>query len=241
MPLRTLYFAVTYWDKQWYDWERLPRPRPKLRLSPVLPVVLYTGSLPWGSSRTLVELLGEPAALHAFAPRWEPLLWNLADRTPEALLASGREWLQVMAVLRTEKADAATFEAVYLDAIRRLETLSPKDQPLWYDLMRIVLTWAVWRRPEAERDHLTEAALAALTDLQHRQEVQLMSKTGAEALYEEGAVKTWRKALKKQLESQFGPLPEATLQRINEITDPEQLEAAFDRACQIEKLEDLGL
>src|SRR5205085_2820520 len=28
MPLRTLYFAVTYWDKQWREWESLPRPRP---------------------------------------------------------------------------------------------------------------------------------------------------------------------------------------------------------------------
>src|SRR5262245_30666305 len=32
MPLRMLYFAVCYWDRQWQEWTRLARPRPKFRL-----------------------------------------------------------------------------------------------------------------------------------------------------------------------------------------------------------------
>ena len=60
----------------------------------MLPLVLYTGTTPWGSNRTLADLLGEPAAFHAFAPSWQPLFWNLADQTAEGLLASGEEWLQ---------------------------------------------------------------------------------------------------------------------------------------------------
>src|ERR1700722_9162967 len=46
LPLRLLYFAVVYWDKQWKEWEALPRPRPSFRLRPVLPIVIYTGSVP---------------------------------------------------------------------------------------------------------------------------------------------------------------------------------------------------
>jgi hypothetical protein len=88
MPLRMLYFAVVYWDKQWREWEKLPRPRPRFRLSPVLPIVFYTGTVPWGSNRTLAELLGDPKAFHAFAPIWEPLFWNLSDQDHEQLLAS---------------------------------------------------------------------------------------------------------------------------------------------------------
>src|SRR2546421_6612805 len=30
LPLRLLYFAVTYWDRQWPQWEQLARPRPPL-------------------------------------------------------------------------------------------------------------------------------------------------------------------------------------------------------------------
>ena len=66
----------------------------------------------------LADLLGEPAALHAFAPSWRPVFWNLADQTPEALLNSGMEWLQTLAVIRVEGAEAAEFRAVYDEAVR---------------------------------------------------------------------------------------------------------------------------
>src|SRR5947209_8130916 len=56
VPLRLLYFAVGYWDRQWQEWARTPRPRPPFRLRPVLPLVLYTADLPWGSNRTLLDL-----------------------------------------------------------------------------------------------------------------------------------------------------------------------------------------
>ena len=42
-----LFFAVLYWDKQWREWQQLATPRPRLRLRPVLPIVLYTGAVPW--------------------------------------------------------------------------------------------------------------------------------------------------------------------------------------------------
>jgi hypothetical protein len=59
LPLRLLYFAVQYWDRQWRDWEQLSPPRPPLRLRPVLPLVLYTGVRPWGSNRALIDRTGE--------------------------------------------------------------------------------------------------------------------------------------------------------------------------------------
>lgn len=85
LPLRMLFYAVAFWEKQWGAWEKAARPKPPLRLYPVLPIVLYTGSVPWGSNRTLAEMLSEPAAFHAFAPSWQPLFWNLSERTPQAL------------------------------------------------------------------------------------------------------------------------------------------------------------
>jgi hypothetical protein len=84
MPLRLLYFAVTYWDRQWRAWEEAPPPRPPFRLNPVLPVVVYTGATPWGSNRTLADLLGEPQAFHAYAPAWQPLFWKQIDTADDA-------------------------------------------------------------------------------------------------------------------------------------------------------------
>jgi hypothetical protein len=57
--MRLLYFAMVYWDQQWRAWEERPTPKPPFRLNPVLPVVVYTGASPWGSNRTLADLLGE--------------------------------------------------------------------------------------------------------------------------------------------------------------------------------------
>jgi hypothetical protein len=66
MPLRLLYLVVLYWERQWRLWASRPAPRPPLRLSPVLPLVLYTGAGPWENNRTLHDLLGEPAGVHGF-------------------------------------------------------------------------------------------------------------------------------------------------------------------------------
>jgi hypothetical protein len=245
LPLRMLYFAVGYWDRQWQEWARLARPRPPFRLRPVLPLVLSTGATPWGSNRTLADLLGEPASFHAFAPVWQPLFWNLTDRTPEALLDSGAEWLQTLAVIRAQGGDAASFCAVFEEALRRLRSVADRDPVQWFDLLRIVLTWATWRRPTAERTDLLAAAQAAQPSPQRQQEVRSMTQTIAEALLEEGRaegkLEMARALLLGFLEDRFKPLPEALLAQINGLTDLPRLEAAVRQAARIEKLEDLRL
>ena len=109
-------------------------------MNPVLPLVFYTGTTEWTQARTLAELLGEPTALHPFAPSWQPIFWNLADQPPEQLLESGDGWLQALAVIRAQFAAAPEFEAIYSEVQRRLQGLSVQDRVRWYDLQRIVIT-----------------------------------------------------------------------------------------------------
>jgi len=78
MPLRLLYFVVLYWERQWRAWEQAAAPKPPLRLSPVLPLVLHTGPGPWQKTVRLHDLLGEPAEFHGFVPQWAPLFWELS-------------------------------------------------------------------------------------------------------------------------------------------------------------------
>ena len=223
----------------------------------MLPLVLYTGATPWGSNRTLADLLGEPAAFHVFAPSWQPLFWNLADQTAEGLLASGEEWLQALAVIRAQGEEAATFEAVYTEAVRRLQALHGRDHVRWYDLMRIVLTWATWRRPAPERATLLTAAQASPADPAHQKEIQTMTQTIAQAIFAEGrvegrvegeakgeakgALQASRKLLRRLLEDRFGALPEAVSQRIEATTDLDRLEAAVLQVSRLQSLDDLQL
>src|SRR6058998_40761 len=132
MPLRLLYFVVLYWERQWRAWEQQAAPKPPLRLSPVLPLVLYTGAGPWENNRTLHDLLGEPAELHGFVPQWGPLFWELCQQDANQLLESGDEWQEMLAVLRAQGEDAAGFERVFAEAIRRLEGLAAQDHVRWY-------------------------------------------------------------------------------------------------------------
>jgi hypothetical protein len=241
MPLRLLYFAVLYWEKQWKAWERLPRPRPPLCLNPVLPVVLYTGESPWGSHRTLIDLLGEPEVFHTFAPAWQPLFWNLADRTPEGLLNSGREWLQALAVLRARGLDTAGFENVFTQALHNLNTLRDRDHVNWYDLLRIVLTYATWRRPRVERDRWVAAAVASQADVARQQEVRIMGQTIADALIEEGRLLSLKELLRRLLEKRFGSVPESILQQIDQVTDPERLQSAALEVGELQTPDELRL
>jgi len=257
MPLRLLYFAVVYWDKQWHDWEQSPRPRPALHLRPVLPIVLYTGPRPWGSNRTLTDLLGEPVAFHAFAPVWQPLFWNLADQTPEELLQTSAEWLQTLAVIRVQNEEPETFAAVFGAAVQRLAELHGRDHVRWYDLMRIVLTYALWRRPEQERSALLAAAQANSGNVERQREIETMSNklgpTIADLAWAKGEAKGEAKGLREGqllarredlralLEDRFGPLPEELLQRIAATDDLERLQLAVRQGWRLEKLEDLQL
>jgi hypothetical protein len=186
MPLRLLVYAVLYWERQWKAWEETAAPRPPLRLTPVLPVVLHTGARPWGTHRQLADLLAGPEAFHGFAPRWQPLFWDLAERSPEALLSADEAWLQFPAVVRVEGAEAEAFEAVFREAFRRLEALHGPEPVRWYDLARLVWTWAVWRRPREERDRLLAAAAASQTEPGRQREVEGMGQTIAEWYIEQG-------------------------------------------------------
>jgi hypothetical protein len=249
MPLRLLLFAVLYWERQWQEWKRLAEPRPTLHLRPVLPIVLYTSTRPWGSTRTLIDLLGEPAEFHAFAPQWTPLIWNLSEQAPEALLASTSEWLKALAVLRVEDVEAGAFRDVFTRAVQEIAPLAAADPVRWNDLMRMLLTWVFWRRPDAERAALVTQAVTCQADDLFRKEIQTMTNKLGPTLVElsvaegerKGELRNARKLLRALLEDRFGPMPDALLKRIEASTDLERLQTAARQVYQIQKLDDLPL
>jgi hypothetical protein len=245
LALRLLFLAVAYWERQWRAWEQSDALRPPLALRPVLPLVVYTGERPWRGARSLEALLGEPSALHAFAPRWQPLFWWLGEHPPADLLASGEEWLQALAVIRVQADPAPGFEAVYTEAMRRLEDLHGRDHVRWYDLMRIVLTWALWRRPAGERPTLLTAAETSQRIAASGQEIKTMANTIAESLIAEGEAKgelrVARDFLREVLETRFGPLPQEVVRRIDGIADVQRLRDAHRRAVSVPRLDDFQL
>jgi hypothetical protein len=249
MPLRLLYFVVLYWERQWRAWEGRAAPKPPLQLSPVLPLMLHTGPGPWQNNRTLHDLPDEPAEFHGFVPQWAPLFWELGEQDAEQLLSSGEAWQQALAVLRAQGEEAAAFERVYVEALRRLAPLAGQDHVRWYDLMRIILSWALWRRPGPERQPLLAAAQAAQANVDRQKEVTFMGQTIAESIWEEGRakgkqegeLKALRGTLRDLLAERFGSVPEEVLGRIDGSTDAGRLRAAAVQVLRVARPEDLQL
>lgn len=245
MPLRTLLLTTSFWDRQWRDWQQLSVPRPQFRLTPVIPIVLYTGPTPWGSTRRLTELLSEPAVFHAFAPDSEPLFWSLAEYTPEELLNRGDGWRNLLAVVRQELADETDFSRVFREAVRRLGTLADRDRPRWQELLEAIFKWSYTHRPPTERTSLQVEAETVQLDIRRRKEIKKMGQTIAESLIEEGMEKgelrLARSLLLDMLKKRFRKVPKAVKQRIEATTELSRLKEAILNAMNLESLDDLRL
>ena len=175
MPLRLLVYTVLYWERLWKAWEDSPPPRKPLRLSAVVPIVFHTGPSPWSSERQLLDLVDAPDEFAEFVPRWRTLFWDLAEQSPEALLGMAGSFLKALAIVRAERSDSATFRHVFVEVARQLEELHDRDKMRWYELLRLVLSWGLYRRAAAEKDDLVAAARDSQRHAETSLEVDTMS------------------------------------------------------------------
>jgi hypothetical protein len=238
VPLRMLFTATGYWERRWHAWQRLPTPRPRFDLPPILPIVLYTGEQPWGSATSIRDLLGGPEAFHPFAPGWQPVFWSLESRTPEQLL-NGGAFLQVLAVMRVTWREQAEFERVFAEAMRRLQALHGREEVRWHELLEFALKFALWRRPSDERQRLVE--IASETNPGREREVRVMTQTIAEGYLNEGRILEAQAALRSILEDRFGQLPEAMSQTIVTMSDLERLREARRLAVRVSQLSEFQM
>jgi hypothetical protein len=253
MPLRTLLYATAFWEQQWREREQAKSGKP-LRLSPVFPIVFHTGAELWETNRALLDLMPNiPAKFRPFVPTWQPLFWNLAEKTPQELLNVGGEWLSAMAVVRADQMERSTYETTLGQTLKRLESLYARDKMRWQDLMWFITSWTVKRRPPPERRPLFDAAIASMDNVALQHEVRMMSqqieltwdewaKTHYTAEGEKkGELRGARRDLRAVLEERFGALPEALVQGIEATEDLQRLQACIRQSVRIQSLAELQL
>jgi hypothetical protein len=156
---------------------------------------------------------------------------------------------KALAVLHEQDAEAADFHEVFTRAVQDIAPLAAADSVRWNDLMRMLLTWVFWRRPDAERAALVTEAVTCQADDLFRKEIQTMTNKLGPTLVEltlaegerKGELRSARKLLRALLEDRFGVVPDALLQRIDASTDLEHLQTAVRQVYQIQKLDDLPL
>jgi hypothetical protein len=257
MPLRVLLYAVLQWQEEWKAWEAAHPHGESLRLRPIVPVVLHTGRDRWRTHRTMADLIGASEALRGFAPEWQPLFWDLAERTTEELLQAAGEWLVALAVVRGERVEEEAFRELLAAVLRRLEALSETERVRWHELLWFVLSWALRRRPGREREALMQTARESQTQVAHREEVARMSEAIAETWEQElvargeargvalgetrGQLQEARATLLMLLEDRFGELPAALVAQIEAVEELERLRGAIRQSPQLAALSDLRL
>src|SRR5262249_12813649 len=123
----------------------------------------------------------------------------------------------------------------------------PTNRVRWYDLLRMVLTWAVWRRPKDERQGWIDSVATTAAETVQKQEIQKMSQTIAEAWIEEGMekgreegeLKASRKILLLQGRKRFGEPDAQTIAAIEAISDPDRLLALGGRLLDVTSWQEL--
>jgi hypothetical protein len=256
MLLRLILSAVLFWEQQWPQWEQRPDDAVPLRMTPVLPLVLFTGSQPWNTNRTLAELFSGADELPVYAPQWPMPLSELVASTPAGLLASGEPFWQALAVARAERAEAAEFRAVFLKALERLAPLAATNRVEWERLSQLLLGWGILRGGRQEHVGLIEAVRRSPLDTLLQQEIVTMIENveqtweqellsigearGEDRGRTEGALQAYREMVSLRLRPRFGELPAEVHARI-EPADLPTLKAAFDRIDTVAALADLQL
>ncbi len=194
-------------------------------------------------------MFGDPGIFRPFIPTWQPLMWEVATQTPEQLLATSGEWLQAMAVVRAEDEEPERFQQVLAEVMRRLEAVNQKESVRWHDLMWFLMSWAIRRRPGAERANIVAAMTAKVNDVTIQQEVRNMAGRVGQRWEDEvllrgetrGQLRMARSMLRKALEARFGTLPEDVVEQIEALEDIERLQAGVIKVVRIEKLREFSL
>lgn len=242
-PLITLIYAVLYWEWQLRQWEELKKPKPDFLLRPILPVVLHTGSRPWGTVKTLREMLVEPEVFRAYLPDWRPVFWELAQHSADELLHANDALLQILVLLRLEEADQAEAAQAFREAVQHLEALHDTNYVRWQDLLQFVFGWARYRRPRQERPLWSSLVDEIQVSEQRKQELKAMQMTIADEIRQEGKVEGKAEALREVLldlgGKQFGePNPDA-LRDLQAINDPERLKRMVSLLLQVHSWSDV--
>ena len=72
-------------------------------------------------------------------------------------------------------------------------------------------------------------------------EVEIMARTAAEVLIEQGVVRAKRESVLKLLAHRFGSVPQSLANRISQLHHISQLDALFDTVMRAERLEDIQI
>ncbi len=250
MPLRLVDSQSQIFRYQVRKWLQTHGSTRRVLLSPVLPVVFYTGVRRWPEVGTLANLIARGDEFRAVTPIVEhPLFLNLPELPPAQLEHDGGSLGWVLRLLQRRRARVREFEDLLEHVVAHLEAIGPAERQRWRDLLSYIGAMVYHERSESEHARLQEAIERSIENEELRQEVSKMGKTMAEVLTERGrsegrteaAVEARQQTLVRLLQKRFGDVPSDVVDTVQSTTDVDQLDEWLDRLVTVDTLEELEI
>lgn len=245
MPLRLLSYMVEVWRSERRQWEEHRIPESDRLLTPIVPVVFYTGERNWNTAIRLDRMMRVPEMIKAYVPVFNTLFLSLQGLTKNQLSASSTGW--ILQALQASEAPHEILAPLLEQAVLFLESLPEEAQAEWSRAIHYLALLIRHKRPGLERPMLYEH-LSKHTSSGRAKELDEMIRTDAEELREEGREEGRQEGrlegrlemLLAQLEFKFGDLPEATIEKLRELSEA-NLHEIGRRLLNANTLEELGL
>lgn len=237
LGFRLLRYMVGVWNLQLRTKRRRKRARLRGRLTPIIPIVFYTGRRPWSTSLSLEAAMDLPQALARFVPRHDTLFLDLKETSSNDLVGSAMA--SVLRVMKAERAPLGKLVRVPASAIEALDNLPEEMGAERREAFHYLLLLVLHRRAAEEQERLIGTLTTAAR--KHREEVEQMKKMFAiETWLQESRKEGEQNSLLRLLQLRFGPLPQHVPSKIEALTATE-LEATFDKAVTASSLAELHL
>jgi hypothetical protein len=249
MLLRVLDYVVQIWKQQVREYGDRHGSLASVKLRPVLPVVLHTGSYSWERLGSLLDLMDldddAQEQLRDTTPVFKPLFVSLPDLAQTQLESEGGYLGQVLALLRARSAKPAEFAQRLGQTVTKLQELTGSERLRRLELLCYVEGLVYHARQGSEHPLLRQRIDAALRNDETRLEVEMVRRTLAdihrdEARDEERLAER-KRTLLEQLRLKFKSLPAETEQTIEATQDAEQLAEWLRRFATATRLKTIGI
>ena len=249
MPLRVADSQLQIFRYQVRQWLKTHASEAQIRLSPVLPVVFYTGLKRWPEVGTLADLIERGDEFREVTPIVErPRYLNLPEIPPDQLANKGGYFGWVLQLVQQRHTRIGEFRQLLRTAIAHLEGMETEDRSRWLDLLSFVGAMIYHERSEREHIELHETIEDSVCREESRREVAKMGRTMADVLIERGwtegrteaAIETRQQTLIRLLRRRFGKVPAKVTRAINATTTADELDEWLDRFATASSLDEMG-
>lgn len=186
MALRVLTYMVEIWHRELREWTSMDKEKRQgsQRFSPILPIVLYTGSGRWTAPLSMTEVLNAPQVLERFVPQFETLLLEVKASERETLRQSGSLFGWLLSVLREDTTQKAVLREVLAEAVPEINQVPGTQVSQRREILRYLILLILH---QYSRDDQTELIELVERYSSEEMEVTRMAQTAAESFREQGA------------------------------------------------------